>query len=152
MPTPIRINLVRPGRRQRAARATCVIDGRRYSTEGPTPIYRVCTLLHLHGHAGAAFAVHDDVSPFGGPGTVCLCGRVRNWTGLNKGKSIFDRRAKPDATFTDIEQVLIAEAAGHVSPVVSDIAQKVPPRCGNAAQGIPAASGRFRYLKHDEAA
>ncbi len=33
-------------------RAWCEVDGRRFETEGPAPIYKLATLLWLHDHHG----------------------------------------------------------------------------------------------------
>ena len=52
-------------RRRHQGRANCEVAGRRFETLGPAPIYRIATLLWLHGHGGATFEVWDDVSPFG---------------------------------------------------------------------------------------
>ncbi len=106
-------------------RAWCEVDGRRFETKGPAPIYKLTTLLWLHGHGGADFEVWDDVSPFGKPGGLALRGRVRNWAILVKGKPSFTRKAKPDSDFMPDEREVIARAAG---PLV-DLA------------GVPAASG-----------
>ncbi len=66
-------------RRRHAGRANCQVADRRFETRGPAPIYRLTTLLWLHGHGGAAFKVYDDVSPTGKPGGLAMRGRVRNW-------------------------------------------------------------------------
>ncbi len=65
-----------PSREAEARRATCESAGRRFETQGPAPVYRVVTLLWLHGHGGEAFEVHDDLSPFGKPGGLAIRGRV----------------------------------------------------------------------------
>ena len=54
---------------------------------GPAPIYKLPTLLWLHGHGGADFEVHDDVSPTGRLGGLAMTGQVRNWVWLVKGKT-----------------------------------------------------------------
>ncbi len=42
-----------PGRQKRhPSRASCEVDGRRYETVGPAPMYKIVTLLWLHGHNG----------------------------------------------------------------------------------------------------
>ena len=67
----IRIDMTRqdtrhPDRRKRQpGRASCEVAGRRFETEGPAPIYKLATLLWLHGHGGEHFEVHDDISPLG---------------------------------------------------------------------------------------
>jgi hypothetical protein len=56
-----------PARRKRhRARARCEVADRRYETSGPAPVYKLSTLLWLHGNGGERFEVHDDVSPFAG--------------------------------------------------------------------------------------
>ena len=37
-------------RRRHQGRASCEVAGRRYETEGPASIYKLATLLWLHGH------------------------------------------------------------------------------------------------------
>ncbi len=72
----IRVQMIRqdtshPDRRRRhQGRASCEVAGRRFEAEGPAPIYKLTTLLWLHGHGGADFEVWDDVSPFGKPGEL----------------------------------------------------------------------------------
>ncbi len=81
----IRIDMIRQDtrhpdkRRRHQGRAWCEVADHRFEAKGPAPIYRVVTLLWLHGHGGAGFEVWDDVSPFGGPGGLAMRGRVRNW-------------------------------------------------------------------------
>ncbi len=58
-------------------RASCVVAGQHFAAEGPAPIYRLTTLLWLHGHGGAAFEVYDDVRPTGRPGGLAMRGKVR---------------------------------------------------------------------------
>ena len=131
----IRIDLVRqdsnnPDRRKRhPSRAACEVAGRRYETVGPAPIYKIVTLLWLHGHGGEDFEVWDDRDPFGKPGGLAMTGRVRNWALLVKGKLNFTRKAKPDSYFMSDEREVIARAAG----TVVDLAE-VP-----AASGFPGA-------------
>ncbi len=104
-----------PDRRQRhQGRATCEIAGRRFEATGPAPIYRIVTLLWLHGHGGSEFEVWDDVSPFGKPGGLAMRGKVRSWVRLVKGKPNFTRKARPDPDFTPDERQVIVRAAGTV--------------------------------------
>ncbi len=105
-------------RKRRSSRAWCEVAGRRLETEGPAPIYKLATLLWLHGHRGKEFEVRDDLSPFGKPGGLAMTGRVRNWARLVKGKVTFDRQAKSATEFTPKEVDLIARAAGRVSDAV----------------------------------
>ena len=83
----IRIDMIRqdtrhPDKRLRhQGRASCEVGGQRFEAQGPAPIYRLATLLWLHGHGGAEFEVWDDLSPFGNPGGLAMTGEVRNWRG-----------------------------------------------------------------------
>ncbi len=103
-----------PSREAKTRRATCEIAGRRFEAKGPAPIYRMATLLWLHGHGGAEFEVWDDLSPFGKPGGLAMTGRVRIWARLVKGKPNFTRKSQPDPDFTTDERQVIARAAGTV--------------------------------------
>ena len=71
--------------RRHPGRAICEVAGGRFETRGPAPIYRMATLLWLHGYGGAEFEVWDDLSPFGNPGGLAMRGRVRNWARLVRG-------------------------------------------------------------------
>ncbi len=101
----IRIDMLRqdtnhPDRRRRQqGRASCEVAGRRFEAQGSAPVYKLATLLWLHGHGGADFEVWDDVSPFGKPGGLAMRGKVRNWARLVKGNSKFDRKALHDPVF-----------------------------------------------------
>ncbi len=95
-------------------RASCEVAGRRFETQGPAPVYRMVTLLWLHGHGGERFEVHDDVSPFGRPGGLAMRGKVRNRARLVNGKPNFTRKAQPDPDFTPDERQTIARATGIV--------------------------------------
>ncbi len=116
----IRINMIRqderhPDRGKRhPPRASCEISGRRYEAAGPAPIYKLSTLLWLHGHGGERFEVWDDRDPFGKSGGLALHGRIRNWVYLVRGKPSFTRKARPDLDFTPDVRQLIAQAAGTV--------------------------------------
>ena len=94
------------------------VAGRRFEATGPAPIYKLVTLLWLHGHGGADFEVWDDRTPFGNPGGLAMRGRVRNWARLVKGKVTFDRQAAPTTEFAPDEVDLITRAAGRVSDAV----------------------------------
>ena len=128
----IRVQMIRqdthhPDRRRRhQGRASCEVAGRRFETEGPAPIYKLTTLLWLHGHGGADFEVWDDVSPFGKPGGLAMRGKVRNWARLVKGKVTFDRQAEPAVDFAPDEVDLIARAAARVTVAVKDIVAGLP--------------------------
>ncbi len=60
----IRQDTRHPDRRRRhQGRASCEVAGRRFEAEGPAPIYKLTTLLWLHGHGGAGFEVWDRSTP-----------------------------------------------------------------------------------------
>ncbi len=101
-------------RRRHQGRASCEVAGRRFETRGPAPIYRLTTLLWLHGHGGAAFEVYDDVTPTGRPGGLAMRGKVRNWARMVKGKPVFDKGAPPEVDFSSHDRSLVAQAAGRV--------------------------------------
>ncbi len=108
-------NVIRaPSREAEARRATCESADRRFEAKGPAPVYRMITLLWLHGHGGEAFEVWDDLSPTGKPGGLAMRGKVRNWSRLVKGKPNFTRKARSDPDFTPDERQVIAQAAGKV--------------------------------------
>ncbi len=140
--TVIRINLIRQNtnnavrRRRHLGRATCEIAGRRFETKGPAPVYRMATLLWLHGLGGAAFEVYDDVSPTGKPGGLAMRGKVRNWSRLGRGKVTFDRQAKPATEFTPKEVDLIARAAGRIFDAAG-ISGRSPTRCEARPRHLP---------------
>ena len=121
--------------RRHPGRAWCEVGSHRYEASGPVPIYKLTTLLWLHGHGGAEFEVWDDFSPFGESGGLAMTGRVRNWARLVKGKPTFDRQAESAVDFAPDEVDLIARAAGRVS----DVAETDSPAPGNArtAQSRP---------------
>ncbi len=113
----IHIDMICPDRAQ--GRARCEVDGRRFETEGPAPIYKLSTLLWLHGHGGERLEVWDDVSPTGRPGGLAMTGRVRNWARLVKGKPRFDKDAPSEAGFSRGERELIAGWAGSLAEIDS---------------------------------
>ncbi len=108
-----------PSREVEARRASCEIAGRRFETQGPAPIYKITTLLWLHGHGGAAFEVYDDLSPTGKPGGLAMRGKVRNWSRLERGKPVFDKDAPSEVEFLSYERDLIAQAAGSAVKIAS---------------------------------
>ncbi len=59
-------------RRRHQGRASCDVVGRCFEAKGPAPIYKLATLLWLHGHVGEHFEVWDDLSPFGNPGGLAM--------------------------------------------------------------------------------
>ncbi len=105
--------------RRHPGRAICEVAGGRFETRGPAPIYRMATLLWLHGYGGAEFEVWDDLSPFGNPGGLAMRGKVRNWARLVNGKPRFDKDAPPEAEFSPSERDLIAGWAGNVAGIDS---------------------------------
>ena len=77
-------------------------------------MYKIVTLLWLHGHDGEPFEVWDDLSPFGKPGGLAMTGRVRNWARLVKGKPVFNKDTSSEVDFSSHERRLVARAAGRV--------------------------------------
>ncbi len=57
--------VIRAPSREAEARRDNMGGGLRLETQGPAPVYRMVTLLWLHGHGGATFEVYDDLSPTG---------------------------------------------------------------------------------------
>ncbi len=114
----IRVQMIRsdtrhPDRRRRhPAQAWCDVGGRRFEAHGLAPVYKLATLLWLHGHGGADFEVWDDRSPTGKPGGIAMRGRVRNWARLVNDKLSFDKDAPSNPDFTPVERDMIARAAG----------------------------------------
>jgi hypothetical protein len=106
-------------RRRHPGRASAEVGGRRFETQGPGHIYKLSTLLWLHGHGGERFEVHDDLSPFGKPGGLAMRGKVLNWARLVNGKPKFDKDAPSEADFSPRERDLIARAAGRVAEIDS---------------------------------
>ncbi len=112
----LRSNTRHPDKRRRhQGRASCVVAGRRFEAQRSAPIYKITTLLWLHGHGGADFEVWDDLSPFGKPGGLAMRGRVQNWARLVKGKPVFNRDAPPEVDFSSHDRRLVAQAAGRVA-------------------------------------
>ena len=101
-------------RKRHAGRTSCEVAGRRFEAQGPAPIYKLVTLLWLHGHEGERFEVWDDVSPFGQPGGLAMTGRVRNWASLEtpKGMPMFRMKSKPNPDFTPEQRATVAKGAG----------------------------------------
>ncbi len=129
---PNRFNATRrqpSGRRKRhPSRAACEVGGRRYEATGPGLIYKLATLLWLHGHGGEDFEVWDDRDPFNKPGGLAMTGRARNWARLDKGKLSFGRQAETAADFAPDERKVIAQSAG----VITDLMEHAPPAVGEA--------------------
>ncbi len=129
----IRIDLTRqdanhPDRRKRhPSRASCEAGDRRYEATGPAPIYRLVTLLWLHGHGDEHFEVWDDRSPSGKLGGLAMRGQVRNWARLVKDEPIFTKDAPPEADFSPETRNLVARAAGRVT----DLDRGEPPQPEN---------------------
>ncbi len=106
----------RDKRRRHQGRASCDVVGRRFEAQGPAPIYKLATMLWLHGHGGEEFEVWDDRSPIGGPGGLAITGRVRNWANFEtpKGIPIFRMKSQPDPDLTPDQRAAAAKAAGVV--------------------------------------
>ncbi len=122
----IRVQMIRsdtrhPDRRRRhQGRASCEVAGRRFEAEGPAPIYKLTTLLWLHGHGDEPYEVYDDLDPFSNPGGLALTGWVRNWARLVNGKPGFNRQAQSEEDFTPEERTAIAQAAGTVTALMEN--------------------------------
>ena len=126
----IRIDLTRQNinhpdhRKRHPSRASCEVGGQRYETTGPGLIYKLATLLWLHGHGGEHFEVWDDLDPFGNPGGLALRGPVRNWARIVKGKPKFNKDASSEVDFSPDERKMVEEAAGRViEPAKTDSPQ-----------------------------
>ena len=136
----IRIDMIRhndnhPDRRKRhPSQASCEVDGQRYETTGPAPIYKLTTLLWLHGHGGEKFEAHDNVSPTGRPGGLAMRGKVRNWASFEtpKGMPMFRMKSMPDPDFTLEQRATVAKAAGVV--VSCDADSRETPSPGRATR------------------
>ncbi len=118
-------------RRRHQGRASCEVTGRRFGAQGPAPIYRMATLLWLHGHGGEAFEVWDDLSPFGKPGGLAMTGRVRNWASFEtpNGKPMFRMKSQPDPNLTPEQRATAAMAAGVVVSLDADSCGTFAPGC-----------------------
>ncbi len=97
-------------RRRHQGWAICEVADRRFEAQGPAPIYKLVTLLWLHGHGGADFEVHDDVSPTGRPGGLAMRGRVRSWASFQtpKGMPMFRMKSNSDPDFTPEQRAAVA--------------------------------------------
>ncbi len=125
-------------RKRHPSRASREVADRRYETTGPAPVYKLSTLLWLHGHGRAEFEVWDDVSPFGMPGGLAMRGKVRNWARLVNGKPRFDKDAPPETDFSPHERDLIARAAGRISDAAEIDSPR--PENGRTARSHPSDS------------
>ena len=99
--------------------ASCDLARRHYATKGPAPIYKLLTLLWLHGHHGKRFQVWDNLSPYGNPGGLAMRGKVRNRARLVKGRPAFLKDALFKPEFSGSERELIAKGAGSVTTIDS---------------------------------
>ena len=137
----IRIDLMRensnhPDRKKRhLSRASCEVGGQHYETAGPA----IVTLLWLHGYSGERFEVWDDRDPFGKPGGLGLCGRVRNWASFEtpKGMPMFRMKSKLDPDFTTEQRVIVAKAAGLVVSCDADSRETLSPGRTTRSLGGP---------------
>ncbi len=135
-----------PSREAEARRATCEVTGLRFEAQGPAPIYRMLTLLWLHGHGGAALEVYDDLSPTGKPGGLAMRGKVRNWASLEtpNGKPMFRMKSKPDPNFTPEQRATVAKVAGVVVSRDADSRGTFAPGCATPPSDGPRAPARAR--------
>ena len=126
-------------RRRHQGRAWCEMADRRFEAQGPAPIYRLVTLLWLHGHCGARFEVYDDVSPTGRPGGLAMTGRVRNWASFQtpKGMPMFRMKSPPDPDFTPEQRATVAKAAGVVISCDTVSRDTPTPGCGSSPSDGP---------------
>ncbi len=120
-----------PSREAETRRATCEVTVRRFGAQGSAPIYKLVTLLRLHGHGGEAFEVWDDLSPFGKPGGLAMTGRVRSWASFEtpNGKPIFKMQSQPDPDFTPKQRATVAKAAGVVVSMDANSRGTFAPGC-----------------------
>ncbi len=126
-------------RRRHQGRAWCQVAGRRLEAEGPAPIYKLTTLLWLHGHGGAAFEVWDDVSPFGKPGGLAMRGKLRNWASFETphGMPMFRMKSKPDPDFTPEQRAAVVKAAGVVVSCDAGSRETLSPGRATSPSGGP---------------
>ncbi len=150
----IRIDMIRrdpwhPDKSQRGhSRAWCEVAGRRYEAEGPAPIYKLLTLLWLHGHEGERFEVWSDVSLTGRPGGLAMTGQVRNWARLANGNLSFERKAAAKPDFTPAQRETVTRAAGQIV----DLPQRVPLSGEQARTDIARLSGSPEHLQGKDGA
>ncbi len=141
----IRIDMIRqttnhPNRRRRhLGRASCDIAGRRFEATGPAPVYKLSTLLWLHGYRGELFEVHNDVSPFGKLGGLAMRWRVRNCASFEtpNGNPIFRMKSQPDPDFTPKQRVTAENAAGVVVSMNADSRRTFAPGCATSPSDCP---------------
>ena len=149
----IRIDLIRQNtnnavrRRRHLGRACCEVDGRRFETQGPAPIYRMITLLWLHGRGGEKFEVWDNLSPFGKPGGLAMRGKVRNWASFNtpNGNPIFRMKSQPDPDFMPEQRAAVAKAAGVVVSRDADSRGAFAPGCATSPSDGPQVPPKGRW-------
>ncbi len=141
----IHINMLRQDtrhpdkRRRHHGRASCDLVGRRFETQGPAPVYRMITLLWLHGHGGAALEVYDDLSPTGKPGGLAMRGKVRNWASFEtpNGNPIFKMQSQHDPEFTPEQRATVAKAAGVVASCDAISRDTPSPGCATSPSDGP---------------
>ena len=133
-------------REAEARRATCESAGRRFEAQRPAPIYRMVTLLWLHGHGGADFEIWDDLSPTGKPGGLAMRGTVRNWASLEtpKGMPMFRMKSQPNPDFTPEQRATVAKAAGVVVSIDADSRGTFAPGCATPPSDGPRVPARAR--------
>jgi len=125
--------------RRHPGRASCEVAGRRFEAQGPAPIYKLTTLLWLHGHRGEEFEVWDDLSPFGKPGGLAMTGKVRNWASFKtpKGKPMFRMKSQPNPDFTPEQRATAVRAAGVVVSMDADSRRTLAPGCATPSSDGP---------------
>ncbi len=128
-------------------RASCVVAGQHFAAEGPAPIYKLATLLWLHGHGGEKFEVWDDVSPFGKPGGLAIRGKIRNWASFEtpNGKPMFRMKSRPDPDFTPEQRATAAKAAGVVVSMDANSRGTFAPGCVTSRSDDPEVPPRRRW-------
>ncbi len=126
-------------RRRHQGRAWCEVAGRRFETQGPAPIYKLTTLLWLHGHGGEDFEVWDDRSPSGKPGGLAMRGQVRNWASFEtpRGMPMFRMQSEPGPDFTPEQRAALAKAAGVVVSTDADSRDTLSPGRATAPSDYP---------------
>ena len=134
-------------RRRHHGRASCQVAGCRFEAQGPAPIYKLVTLLWLHGHGGERFEVWDDVSPFGQPGGLAMTGRVRNWASLETptGMPMFRMKSKPNPDFTPEQQAAVVKAAGVVVSCDAGSRETLSPGRATRPSDRPPLPGEARW-------
>ncbi len=131
----IRIDLIRQDtwhpdkRRRHPTQASCDVASQRFEAQGRALVYKIATLLWIHGHGGQDFEVWDDLSPTGRPGGLAMSGRVRNFASFETPHSgpMFRSKSMPDPDFTPEQRATVAKAAGVVVSCDADSRETLSP-------------------------